>query len=127
MNVFVITRINLYRLYFLLGLIIGYVVNYPLIRIRFVVYTVFPATGVFKYARMENTVYVTSLTVRHHTCVTFVSDLINSESYFVLFWLLSLLCLCHFGVRFNCQNRRMQKAVVFMYYLIHFGILYRQD
>ena len=65
MNVFVITRINLYRLYFLLVLIIGYVINYPLIRIRSVVYTLVPVTGVFKYARLENTVYVISLNTSH--------------------------------------------------------------
>lgn len=57
MNEFVITWINLYRIYFLLGLIIGSVINYPLIRTRFVVHIVFPVTGVFKYTHMENTVY----------------------------------------------------------------------
>jgi len=95
--VFVITRINLYRLYFILGLIIGYVINYPLIRMRFVLCIVFPVTGVFKYSRVENAVYANSPSL--NPTFSFCCCL-----YCVGF---------HLGVRINRQNTRVKKRVCF--------------
>jgi len=65
---------------------------------RFVLYIVFPVTGVFKYARMENAVYANSPSL-------------NPTSFA---FCCSLYCVCfHLGVRINCQKRRTKRAVWF--------------
>ena len=109
---FVITRINLYRLYFLLGLIIGYVINYPLMRMRFVLYIVFPVTGVFKY-----TLYG-ECSVRKIP----LSESCFFLSFFFFFAALFIVSASIWVLELTVKTGERREQFAFMYCLIRFGI-----